>query len=117
MDHNNADNSFVGRGYGQAIVRRFAACRRAARAGVRQIFRSRVRLLPGALAGDADLPLPARPDGSGAAAVGTRIQFRLSLLGGGGDPFAEGHFILFINVLRDFVDPDPCGPRGALRNL
>jgi len=55
------------------------------------------RIFARALAGNADLPLSARPDGPRAAAVGTGlIIFWSSLLGWRGDPFPKSHINLFL---------------------
>jgi len=61
---------------------------------------SRVGLFAGALAGDADLALPARPDAPGATAVRAGVQCRLLLWGRRGGSFAESHCMLLVEVSR-----------------
>ena len=55
----------------------------------------RARLLPGALAGNADLALTARPDAAHPSAMGTGFLLGAGVLGWRGGPFPKGHFILF----------------------
>jgi hypothetical protein len=75
--------------------------RRIRHGALRRFIRWRGWFLPGALAGDADLALSARPDGPLAAAVGTCVVG--SVPGWGDDPLPKGHCILVASILRDSV--------------